>query len=97
MEGNNQLKELLIDLAKYIPTLKRVMARKKGDIDPARMKKDILREKKKKGGEKKVMKCFTCGETGGKMYLKQISSLSRCSDELIETHHVCQNCHHRRD
>ena len=53
----------------------------------------IIREKARKSEKNEnVLKCFICGETKGNLYLKQISSLSRCSDELIETHHLCEKC-----
>lgn len=85
-----QTKQLLVKIANYVPILKCVL-QKNYDINPTTIKEYVLREKEERG-KKKILKCFRCGETKGKLYLKQISSLSRCSDELIETHHLCQKC-----
>lgn len=85
-----QTKELLDKIAHYIPILNCVF-QKNYNINPIRIKEYVLREKKERR-KKKILKCFKCGETKGKLYLKQISSLSRCSDELIETHHLCEKC-----
>ena len=86
-----QTKELLDKIAHYIPILNCVF-QKNYNINPIRIKEYVLREKKERRKKKILKKCFKCGETKGKLYLKQISSLSRCSDELIETHHLCEKC-----
>lgn len=85
-----QLKEILDGIANYVPILKCILINN-NDINPTRIKKYILAEKKERGNSN-LIKCFYCGETKGKFYLKQISTLSRCSDELIETHHLCEKC-----
>ena len=76
--------ELMEPLIKYIPILRD----KPKNIS---IKKFILDEKKLRE-ENVIKKCFICKSTTGNIRLKQLSSLSRCTDELIETHFICQNC-----
>ena len=84
-----QLKDIIITFSNHIPILKNAM--KNDNI--MSVKDYIIREKTRKGKKNKnVLKCFICGETKGNLHLQQISSLSRCSDELIETHHLCKKC-----
>lgn len=82
MDNNDDV--LMQPLIKYIPILRD----KPKNVS---IKKFILDEKRLRG-ENKIKKCFICNLTTGNIQLKQLSSLSRCTDELIETHFICQNC-----
>ena len=88
---NFQLINILNDIAKYIPPLNCVMEK---NIKPTQIKNYIIREKRKMEKEYKLqnLKCYLCGTMDGDIRLKQLSTLSRCSDELIETHFVCKKC-----
>ena len=89
---NIQLRNALKDIARYIPLLKQAMEK---NIRTMQIKQYIIREKRKieKNYKLQNLKCYLCGTMDGDIRMKQLFSLSRCSDEIIETHYVCHKCH----
>ena len=40
----------------------------------------------------KEIRCYSCQTTEHTLTLRQMPQLSRCSDEIIETHYFCTRC-----
>ena len=73
-----------------IPILKRAIV---NNLDDTLTLKEIVYEHKLQNNAKeKIMQCYLCKANNTILSLKQKPSLSRCADEIIETHFYCKNC-----
>ena len=82
---------ILINLTHYIPNLNSWQKRDK-QFSNLSLREWVYMEKQKNVKDIKVIKCYSCERTDPSVSLRQAPSITRCADELIESHHLCDHC-----
>ena len=87
MENN-----ILSNLIHHLPQLYSWLERDKKSFSTLSLREWICMEKEKNVKDIEVIKCYSCKRTDPSVLLRQAPSITRCADELIESHHLCDQC-----
>ena len=79
-----------LSLTSRIPHIRSWMESK--DMTTLSLREWMYIEKAKESKDTVVIKCFSCNRIDPSVSLRQAPSISRCADEIIESHHLCDNC-----
>ena len=100
---SDQYSPILNDLINYIPILKRALTDAKNNIittndNTTNIHTQTVRERiyyiRNSLQKTKKLGCYSCCVVDQPLSMKQRPSLTRCADELIETHFYCEKCVH---
>lgn len=85
--------KFIFEIKQYIPILHEAFTEEDYIKRKTPIKEIIIKKKKKSSNMlKNIFKCYKCNQISQNLQLRQISSLKRCTDELIETHFLCMKC-----
>ena len=86
-------KNILSDLTHQLPLLYSWLERDKKRFSSLSLREWIYMEKERNIRNMEVIKCYSCKRPDPSVLLRQAPSITRCADELIESHHLCDQCY----
>ena len=84
--------ESLIDLTHHIETLDSWLERDMKIFSGLSLREWAYIQKKMNVKDMEDVKCFLCKRMDPSVALRQAPSITRCADELVESHQLCDQC-----